>query len=151
MPLKMNKKGLSLLEVLLTVIIISVAASVVLPVGKIMIVQSKEDLLKENLKNVRAAITAYYEVELPQKYPSSIDVLLQNRYLRRMENEPFGGTWQYKPATGVHTWLNFVTSYTDNAWIPNHISYITNGTDEIYDIRSTTEFTGLNGTVYTSW
>ncbi|MEZ7893429.1 MAG: type II secretion system protein [Candidatus Wallbacteria bacterium] len=146
---KYDKKGFSLLEVLLTMILISIAASVVLPVGKVMIVQNKEEELKDTLKDVRNALEKYKTEK--GSYPVSLDTLLQNRYLRRLDNEPFGGTWQYNPATGTHTWLNFVTSYTDAVYFVNHISYVANGTDEIYDIRSSTEFTGLNGTVYTSW
>jgi len=146
---KYDKKGFSLLEVLLTMILISIAASVVLPVGKVMIVQNKEEDLKATLKDVRNALEKYKTEN--GSYPTSLDILLQNRYLRRLDNEPFGGTWQYKPAAGDHQWLNFLTSYVTVTYIPNHISYVANGTDAIYDIRSSTEFKGLNGTAYTSW
>lgn len=102
---KFSKRALSLLETLLTVTIITIAVSVVLPVSKIYIVAQREETLKKNLAEIREAIDKFQKKE--SRYPNSIDELLENRYLRRMEVEPFGGKWQYKPQTGAHEWVDF--------------------------------------------
>ena len=100
-----SKRALSLLETLLTVTIITIAVSVVLPVSKIYIVAQREETLKKNLADIREAIDKFQKKE--SRYPNSIDELLESRYLRRMETEPFGGKWQYKPHTGEHEWVDF--------------------------------------------
>jgi general secretion pathway protein G len=147
--LHLKIKGLSLLELLLTMILISIAASVVIPVGKIYVTQQREDGLKSSLAAVRSAITKYYEVEL--QYPVSIDIMLQKKYLRRMELEPFGNSWEYVPYTGTYAWKSFVETSTGLSYITYGISRVAQGTDKIFDVRSSTAYTGMNGIVYTAW
>jgi type II secretory pathway pseudopilin PulG len=114
-----SKRALSLLETLLTVTIITIAVSVVLPVSKIYIVAQREETLKKNLAEIREAIDKFQKKE--SRYPNSIDELLENRYLRRMETEPFGGKWQYKPHTGEHEWVDFeVTVLTGKPYLASN-------------------------------
>lgn len=147
-----NNKALSLLEILLTLIILSIAASVVLPVSKIYIVSQREEILKKNLENVRTAIDKYYTKN--SKYPTSIDELLENKYLRRLDPEPFGNNWQYKPYSGTHEWKDFIiTIQTDKPYLAsiNYLSHIAQDSDEIYDFRTSTNYTSINGTLYNTW
>lgn len=171
-----RQKGISLLEVVITVIAITIITSAVLPVEKIIIVQGKEEVLKNNLANVRQAINKFRNEKVRQKkdreknvpgqkkeevvddlpdtqedYPSSIDVLLEKRYLRRFEKEPFGKRWQYSPFTGPGVWHDFVLSYTDSPHIPGNISMQAQPGETIYDIRTSTDYTGLNNTTYKNW
>lgn len=145
-----NLKGLSLLELVTTMVIVSVAASVVLPVGKIYVTQNIEEKLKTNLSSVREAINKYHTAT--GNYPRSIDILLQNRYLRRMELEPFGGRWQYRPSMGEYTWKDFVEKHSkDKPHLTFQKSFEAQGSDRIFDIRTTASNTGTNGILYTEW
>ncbi|HNY11200.1 MAG TPA: hypothetical protein PKK26_06375 [Candidatus Wallbacteria bacterium] len=141
----------------MTMIILTIAASVVLPVGKIYVVQNIEENLKTNLLNVRNAIEKYNKdtsenlLESTTGYPRSIDVLLRDRYLRRMEIEPFGARWQYAPSTGVYVWKDFIETTTNLPYLTFGRSYVAQGTDEIFNIRTSASNTGLNGTIYTNW
>ena len=164
----LNKSGLSLLEALLTITLLTIAVSVVLPVSKIYIVAQREETIKKNLGDMRDAIDKYYEVEL--KYPESVDELLEHRYLRRIDSEPFGNKWQYKQETGVHEWKDFsITILTDKPYLAS-INYISMKTqvytesvegdegsyevvlnEKFYDFRTSTEYTGINGIIYNQW
>ncbi len=147
---RFNLKGLSLLELVTTMIIVSVAATVVLPAGKIYVTQNIEEKLKTNLLSVRDAITKYRTAT--GNYPRSIDILLQNRYLRRMELEPFGARWQYRPSTGVYTWKFFLEkTLTNQHHLTSGKSFVAQDTDRIFDIRTTVENTGMNGVPYNEW
>jgi len=189
-----HKNGMTLLEVVLAMTVVVIVTSAVIPVGKIMIVQEKEDRMKVNLKNAREAISKYqYEVGV---CPPSIDILIEKRYLRRFEDEPFGNKWLYTPYTAPGVWKEFVDddseeiveeTVEDTDETPDNDNEKTiKGNDDdktkkgktkkfkkirirkkkakhvrgpaaavpgemIYDIRSATEYTGLNGKVYTSW
>jgi|GEM_PF-4604612 len=57
----MNKKGFTLVELLVTLIIITVVASVVFPLTKIQYVREREDELKYYLKRMREGIDDFYE------------------------------------------------------------------------------------------
>ncbi|HOT77024.1 MAG TPA: type II secretion system protein [Candidatus Wallbacteria bacterium] len=194
--IKKCARGLSLLEALLTMTIVTIAVSVVLPVSKIYIVSQREETLKKNLQEIREAIDKYKKEK--SHYPYSIDELLENRYLRRVEAEPFGNRWQYKPHTGPHEWKDFeVQILTDKPYLAavKNISmkakkytvvYKYDGTkgdtteseplsvekgskdepkkkdigggayevelyEEIFDIRTSTDYTGINGVPYNQW
>ncbi|MCK9224402.1 MAG: prepilin-type N-terminal cleavage/methylation domain-containing protein [Candidatus Muirbacterium halophilum] len=56
-----NNKGFSLIELIVTLIIITIAASVVFPVSRISYVREKEDDLKYFLKRFRVAIDDFKE------------------------------------------------------------------------------------------
>jgi general secretion pathway protein G len=163
-----SKKGLSLLEALLTITLVTIAVSVVLPVSKIYIVSLREETIKKNLGDVRAAIDKYYEVEL--QYPESIDDLLENRYLRRMDPEPFGNKWQYKPESGVHEWKDFSVALLNDKPYLASVNYLSMRTqtytqlvdgdlgpyevtlnEKFFDLRTSTNYTGINGVIYNQW
>ncbi len=164
----LNKHGLSLLEALLTITLLTIAVSVVLPVSKIYIVSLREETIKKNLGDVRAAIDKYYEVEL--QYPESIDELLENRYLRRIDPEPFGNKWQYKPESGVHEWKDFTVAVLSDKPYLASINYLSMRTqtytqlvegdddpyeitlnEKFFDLRTSTDYTGINGIIYNQW
>jgi|GEM_PF-3949431 len=203
--LKFNK-AISLLETVLTLTLLAISASVVLPVSKIYIVQQREETLKKNLNNIREAIDNFKKEK--KCYPGSIDELLESRYLRRLDPEPFGNKWQYRPNTDVYEWKDFETGVNESnqylATVKNvsmkaqksivkmietsslDMSSAANADEsasveldakgetkeksgkdtlsvtltkevetyvyeEIYDIRSSTDYTGFNGVPYNQW
>ncbi len=96
------------------------------------IVRAKEATLKEDLFRMRDAIDQYYADKT--QYPASLDALVSDGYLRRIPKDPFTdseSTWQSVPAEPD----------------PN------NPTAEpgIYDVKSGSEGTALDGSKYAEW
>jgi len=56
-----NDHGISLLEVLLTVVIISILATIVTPLAKVSSQRAKEQALRERLRELRQAIDRFHE------------------------------------------------------------------------------------------
>lgn len=54
------KKGLTLIELMMVVLIIAVMASIALPLGKIQFVRNKEEKLQQYLNDFREGIDKYY-------------------------------------------------------------------------------------------
>jgi general secretion pathway protein G len=96
------------------------------------VVHSKEAVLKEDLFRMRDAIDQYYADKT--QYPSTLDALVSEGYLRKLPEDPFtksSTTWQTVPAEPD----------------PN------NPTAEpgIYDIKSGFDGTALDGSKYSDW
>ena len=86
-----TRRGLTLLELIVCTVIIGILSATAVPVAKNVVRRQKENLLRENLKEMRKAIDRYYEkksAEQPgladaQYYPASLEELVERRYLRR--------------------------------------------------------------------
>lgn len=86
--------GFTLMELLVVLTLIAVLASLVAPVVSGSIVRAKESTLKENLLILRKAIDDYYADNA--RYPESLDVLVDKRYIRKIPVDPFterSDTW----------------------------------------------------------
>ncbi|MEJ2201498.1 MAG: type II secretion system protein [Desulfuromonadaceae bacterium] len=154
-------RGLSLLEMIITLVILSVLASVVLPVAEVTVRRTKEIELRRALREVRDAIDAYKEdydqavqtntlpggVTLGESgYPPDLETLVtgkdwggpkaaKKKYLRRIPKDPFD---EYNEGWGLR-------SYADDAdstvW----------GGEDVYDVYSQSTAIGLDNTPYNSW
>ena len=56
-----ERKGLSLLELIVCTVIIGILSTTAVPIAKNVVRQQKEELLREHLKEMRRAIDRYYE------------------------------------------------------------------------------------------
>ena len=157
-----TQSGFSFIELMITLAIIGILASVVLPLTKITIKRNKEIELRRSLRVIRKAIdnhkikfdelkTEFYSTkrdvkreELYKKfkveevdrtgYPITLEELLELKFLRRIPEDPI---------TGLKEWKT--RSYSDA-----FDSRSTDGRD-IYDIYSANEEEALDGTKYSSW
>jgi general secretion pathway protein G len=138
-------RGLTLLEVLMTLVIISILASVAMPLAKVSIRRQKELELRRNLRILREAIDKYktnYDNHLYQKeespdrsgYPLTLDELVEKKILRKIPIDPI---------TGQIDWIT--RSYADD---PN--SRFSDDKD-VYDVYSASNKTALDGTEYADW
>jgi general secretion pathway protein G len=89
-------------------------------------------VLKDDLFKMREAIDQYYADK--GKYPESLDSLVSDGYVRKLPDDPFtnaSGSWQTVPAEA------------DPA----------NPTSQpgIYDVKSGSEATALDGSKYADW
>jgi general secretion pathway protein G len=157
--LSSNRRGLTLIEVVVTLAIIAVLAAAALPMSEMAVKRSREMELSDALRSIRTAIDNWKDdfdraVEegkfIPSiddtGYPESLEQLLEGndwggmypynrKYLRRIPRDPFDPDdmgWGLR-------------SYRDD-W--DSMSY---GGEDVYDVYSQSDGIALDGTSYDSW
>jgi len=123
--------GFTLIELMIVMAIIAVLVSMALPIYQKSIIRSKESVLKSNLFTLRTVIDEYtYD---KQKAPQSLDDLVSDGYLREVPLDPM---------TGNNQWRVIMEDALTSV----------NQTDPgIYDVRSSSDKTSLEGTPYSEW
>ena len=155
-----KEAGFTLLELVVAAGVLAVLALAIVPVAKVTSVRAKEIELRRNLRTVRLAIDAYREAaeagEIDpdfiepehENYPPTLEALVEGapgprredgrtpvvRFLRRLPLDPI---------TGRADWL--LRSYQDD---PDTLSW---GGENVYDLRSASPQTALDGTRYRTW
>ena len=124
--------GFTLIEVMVVMALIVVLASVGLTVYTNSVIRAKESVLKEDLFRMRDAIDQYYADK--GRYPATLQDLVSEKYLRTIPKDPF--------TNSADTWRE-VPSEPD----PNNPTAQTG----VYDVRSGSEQTALDGTKYSEW
>jgi len=156
-----NSRGLTLVELLIAMAILSILAAAVLPVAEVTVRRTKEIELRRVLREIRTAIDAYkadYDKAVKENtlpggatlgdsgYPEDLETLVQGKdwgganktkkkYLRRIPRDPFD---VYDDGWGLR-------SYADDA-----DSTVWGGGD-VYDVYSQSTATALDGTLYNTW
>ena len=89
-----RSQGFTLIELLVVMAIAVILAGVGLTLYGTSVIRAKEAALHEDLFQMRKAIDEYYADK--QKYPSSLDSLVSEKYLREIKPDPFTQTvdWQ---------------------------------------------------------
>jgi len=112
--------------------LIVVLASVGLTLYTNSVVRAKESVLKEDLYRMRDAIDQYYADQ--GKYPATLQDLVSDKYLRAIPPDPF--------TNSADTWRE-IPSEPD----PNNPT----AQPGVYDVRSGSDQTALDGTKYADW
>ena len=81
-----RRPGFTLIELLVVLSIIALLLTLALPRYFSSVDKSKEAVLKENLNQMRDAISRYYADK--GKYPESLDALAAEKYLRSVPLDP---------------------------------------------------------------
>jgi general secretion pathway protein G len=130
--MRKNARGFTLIELMVVLTIIVVLASIGLAQYRNSIVRSKEAVLSEDLFRMRDAVDQYFADK--NEYPPSLDALVSEGYLRAVPKDPFTNsesTWQ-----------------TESAPMDPRNPTATAG---VYNVKSGSEASGLNGTRYADW
>ena len=124
--------GFTLIELLVVISLITILATMGLVQYKNSIVRTQEAVLRTDLFRMRDAIDQYYADK--GKYPSGLDTLVSDGYLRKVPEDPISksaDSWQTVPAEAD----------------PNNPS----AEPGIYDVKSGAPGTALDGSNYADW
>jgi general secretion pathway protein G len=127
-----HRDGFTLIELLIVMVLLVLLAGVSLAVYGNSVKRGKESALKEDLFQMRKAIDEYYADK--GKYPSDLQSLVTEKYLRSIAADPFTGSsdsWQQIP------------SELD----PGNPS----AEPGIADVKSGSDQTGSDGKPYSEW
>ena len=127
-----RQKGFTLVELLIVISLISILAAMGLVQYRNSVTATKEATLRTDLFRMRDAIDQYYADK--SKYPSSLDSLVSDGYLRKLPEDPI--------TKSADTWTT-VPAEPD----PNNPS----AEPGVYDVKSGAQGTGLDGSAYADW
>mgnify|MGYP001034948270 CR=1 FL=1 len=91
-----SEAGFTLMELLMVLFILALLASISVPIVSSSLVRAKEAALLETLAVTRRSIDEYYSDK--GVYPETLSVLVEEKYLRTLPQDPFvstgsGGGW----------------------------------------------------------
>jgi general secretion pathway protein G len=123
--------GFTLIELITVVALVAILAAIALPNYRVAIIQSREAVLKENLYRLRDLIDQYYLDK--GQYPSSLEALVEEGYLRKLPEDPMTRTADWTPV--------YAEPDPDRPAEP----------PGVYDVKSSSEQLSLSGTPYSEW
>jgi general secretion pathway protein G len=163
MKIRLHNDGLSLVELVITLVILSVLASLIMPSAQMSVRRMKEIELRRDLRAMRTAIDEYkkaYDKTLEENkqqvvlnksgYPETLQELVEGKdfggavsaklkFLRRIPADPFNPP---KPGEQPEWGLR---SYKDD---PDSTNW---GGEDVFDVYSKSEDTAIDGTKYKDW
>ena len=158
---KINKfRGFTLIEVIVTLLIVAILATGATPILELTIKRNKEIELKQTLRQIREAIDLYKKAfdegkikkTLDQSgYPPNLEILEEGvtnqkdpkgkriKFIRKVPRDPMSSEPELK---SVDTWAKRCYS--------SDVSFPTPG-DDVYDVHSLSTKKAIDGTLYSSW
>jgi len=127
-----RRRGFSLVELMVVIAIIVILVSMAIPVYQKTILRSKESVLANNLFTLRTVIDNYtYD---KQKAPQTLQDLARDGYLRVVPIDPMTGSNQ--------TWRTIMEDASQS---------VNQSEPGIFEVRSGSDKTGLDGRPYSEW
>ena len=130
--MRRRRGGFTLLELMVVMALIVVIAGMAMASYRNAVTLAQEAVLREDLFRMRDAIDQYYADK--NKYPSTLESLVSDGYLRALPQDPFtksASTWQEIPAE------------------PDANNPIAE--PGVYNVRSGTDRMSMQGTPYNEW
>ena len=126
-----NRRGYTLIELIIVMAIISILIAIAVPLYQRTILGAKESLLKNNLFTLRTTIDEYtYD---KKKAPQQLQDLVTGGYLRAVPLDPI---------TGNDQWITIME---------DAITAVDQTDPGIWDVRSRSDQKSLSGTPYSEW
>ena len=146
-----KQRGVTILELIIAITILLVLMGAAVPVARLSVKRQKETELRRDLWEMRAAIDRYkdaadrnaFQIKVgTEGYPPDLDTLVKGvdvqgkklRFLRRVPVDPMTGNTDW----GLHSMQDDPTS---ESW----------GGQNVFDVYSKSNGTGLDGTKYKDW
>jgi general secretion pathway protein G len=130
--MRRRESGFTLIEIMVVITLIFILAGMALIQYQRSVVSAREAVLKENLFRLRDAIDQFYADR--NKYPTSLDELVTEKYIRAVPVDPFTQT--------TETWQTVMSE-------PDPLN--PSAQPGVYDVKSGYEGTALDGTKYADW
>ena len=127
-----SRRGFTLIELMIAMAVMSILVSVAVPMFNKALIRSKETILRQNLFSMRTVIDEYtYD---KQKAPQNLDDLVREGYLRQVPEDPITNSNQ--------TWKIIME---------DALTSVNQTEPGIFDVRSGSDKTSLEGTPYAEW
>lgn len=123
----MVRRGFTLIELLVVLAVVATLLTLALPRYFSSVDKSKEAVLKENLYQMREAISRYHADK--GRYPETLESLAADKYLRKVPLDPITES----PAT----WIVVAPQDPQKSGV--------------YDVRSGAPGKGIDGSEYAQW
>ena len=157
-----NRHGLTLIELIVTVAILTVLGMLVFPMTQMTAKRTRELELRRNLREIRTAIDKYKDeydravkegkkqnVADKSGYPETLDLLVTGddfgglakdkiKFLRRVPADPFNPKGTDDKMWGLRS---FKDKPDSTMW----------GGEDVFDVYSLSEETAIDGTKYKDW
>ena len=131
-PSGKQRRGFTLIEILIVVSIIGILVSIAVPIYQKSILRTRESVLRNNLFTMRTVLDEYtYD---KQKAPQALQDLVTEGYLRDIPVDPMTGTNQ--------------------SWkidMEDALRSVNQTEPGIFDIHSSSDKKSLDGTPYSEW
>lgn len=153
-------RGFTLIELLITITIVAILSTVAFPMAEVAVQRSKEQDLRTALREIRGAIDAYRQATDEGRvtktlqgtgYPETLQLLMAGvpdarnpsaaklYFLRRLPRDPF---FRDSSVPAADTWGK--RAYASPPDDPR-------SGEDVFDVYSLAEGTGLNGIPYREW
>lgn len=157
-----HSAGVTLMELMVTLVILSILAAAALPYAELTVKRNKELELRSALRQVRTAIDRFHQDWVDGRisklndavsedgYPKTISVLWEGvesgqakggkiKYLRTLPRDPFGDASE--PPEEQWAMRGYQDDNDSKVW----------GGKDVFDIRSTSERKAIDGSHYKDW
>ncbi len=130
--IRSGKRGFTIVEMMIVMAIISIIVSIAVPLYQKSLLRAKESVLKQNLFTLRTMIDEYtYD---KAKAPQTLQELVTEGYLRQVPVDPMTGS--------NNTWKTIMEESGSGT---------SQNEPGIFDVRSGSDKTSLEGSPYADW
>ena len=155
-------KGFTLIELVVTVAIVAILASVAMPMLQVTVQRTKENELRANLRQIREAIDSYKKATDEGRikkiigesgYPPNLEILVNGIVDEKDPNRHIAKFIRKIPLDPMQSPSNSDENFTNNWGLRSYASEASRPAegDDVYDVYSLSQQVGINGVPYSQW